>query len=153
MTLRVLPLLRDDSKIEELKARYLDLADKIRPLASALEGVVIRLPDEAKKLKNLQSWLKTLRRVTRPDIFDDAEPDPKSVEENRERVYKQFVLPGRRYYLFDDEGIESVTDYGKTNVGEDFAEVFAYIRSQEALESGCSSSVGASCAMIVALLS
>ena len=70
---RMVPLFRDGSRVEELKALYLEMADKIRPLGFVLEGLVLKRPDEAKKLKNLLSWLKTIERRTRANIFDNAE--------------------------------------------------------------------------------
>lgn len=70
---KIEPMLRDESRVEELKALYLRLAGELRPLAAALEGVLISRPDEAKKLKNLQGWLRTVERRTRPNLFDDAE--------------------------------------------------------------------------------
>jgi hypothetical protein len=55
-------------------------------------------------------------------------PTPKNIEltGGKDRLHKQFVRPTVRYYVFDKSAPQSVTDYGQTNVKEDFAEVFAH---------------------------
>ena len=70
---KITPLLRDENRVEEVKRLYLEMANKVRPLGAVLEGVVIKRPEEAKKLKNLQGWLQTVERKTRPTIFDKDE--------------------------------------------------------------------------------
>ena len=45
-------------------------------------------------------------------------------------VRQQFVRPKHRYYVIDHRTLSSVTDYGQTNVNEDFAEVFAHYCSK-----------------------
>jgi len=59
----------------ELKRLYLEMAEQIRPLASALDGVVMQRTDEARKLKNVKSWLAMIRRRTDPTSFDDTRPE------------------------------------------------------------------------------
>jgi len=67
---RILPLLRDESKTAELVALYSEMTEKVRPLAFALEGVSFQRPDEARKLKNLQGWLRTIERLTKPSSLE-----------------------------------------------------------------------------------
>lgn len=56
-----------------------------------------------------------------------AVPDPMTATPERlPMLYKQFVLPKKRYVVLDETAIASVTDYGKTDVKEDYADVFAY---------------------------
>jgi hypothetical protein len=109
---RITPLLRDESRVEELKQVYLTMAEKVRPLASALEGVYLQRPDEARKLKNLQAWLRTVDRRTRPDLFDNAE-DAREVQiavhmylEDLESALKSIIRSGPR--------IEGYTQIEKT---------------------------------------
>ena len=40
---------------------------------------------------------------------------------------RNFTLPKVKYFHFESERPTSVTDYGRTNVREDFAEVFAHV--------------------------
>lgn len=60
---------------EKLKALYLDMASKLRPLASRLDGIVIQRQDEARKFKNLRTWLRTLRVRTDPESFKGIRPE------------------------------------------------------------------------------
>lgn len=47
--------------------------------------------------------------------------------------YRAIVRPNARYVVVDPASVQSVTDYGKKNVREDFAEVFAHFCTKKPL--------------------
>lgn len=59
----------------ELRRVYLEMAEQIRPLASLLQDVVIQRSDEARKLKNVQQWLRAVARNTDPKWIADIPDD------------------------------------------------------------------------------
>jgi hypothetical protein len=77
------------------------------------------------------AYWKERSKVTRwPKPAELANPGPNVM--TLETVHRNFVMPKTRYVVLD-ESVRSVTDYGKTNVREDFAEVFAHYCSGKPL--------------------
>ena len=58
--------------------------------------------------------------------FPGLKPKINISEAQLEDLHRHFVVPNRKYHVFKAQLPDSVTDYGQTNVQEDFAEVFAH---------------------------
>jgi len=54
-------------------------------------------------------------------------PTPMEYQRSPKSLHDMFVRPRVKFFHFDDDRPTSVTDYGRTNVKEDFAEVFAHV--------------------------
>ena len=88
-----------------------------------------RLPTELRELWS-PYWSERGKAMHWPTPAELANPSPLSM--SLETMHRNFVRPKQRYVVLD-ESVRSVTDYGKTNVQEDFAEVFAHYCSGKPL--------------------
>ena len=75
------------------------------------------LPNHLKELFT-EAW-KDFRRF-------HLNPTPENIVKNQASMQRSFIRPNLKYLLLDSKRPNSVTDYGRTNVVEDFAEVFAH---------------------------